>query len=89
MIEKQINVTHEAGIHARPASALVSTTSKFASEVTIIKDNQIANGKSILNILMLAVECGSKLTIKTEGEDEQELMNAIIQLFDNHFEVKN
>ena len=65
------------GLHARPATIAVSVASKFKSDVTISYDGQEVNMKSILNIISLGATPGSMITIKTEGEDEEEALKSI------------
>ena len=65
------------GLHARPATIAVSVASKFKSDVTISFDGQEVNMKSILNIISLGATPGSMITIKTDGEDEEEALDTI------------
>lgn len=85
MTEKQVEVVNRAGIHTRPASAIVKTASKFKSEIHIIRDGFMINGKSIIGVMTLAAEQGSKLTLRIEGEDEEECFAAISELFKSGF----
>ncbi len=86
MIERQVTIKNRAGLHTRPAAALVKTAAKFKSEFTIIKDSFEINGKSIIGVMTLAAEQGSTLSLRFEGEDEEEAMKAIIDLFDKGFD---
>jgi phosphocarrier protein HPr len=72
MVEKQFTITDEAGMHARPASALVGAVSKFKSEITIEHKGKKVNLKSILGVMSLGVPSGSVVTIAADGEDENE-----------------
>lgn len=65
------------GLHARPATIAVSVASKFKSDVTIGFDGQEVNMKSILNIISLGATPGAMITIKTDGEDEEEALETI------------
>ncbi len=85
MIEKELIIKNENGLHARPASLLVKTTGKFRSEIKISKDGYVVNGKSIMGVITLAAEKGSKLKFIIEGEDEEEAMKAIEELIENNF----
>ncbi len=75
MVEKQFTITDEAGMHARPASALVGAVSKFKSEVTIEHKSKKVNLKSILGVMSLGVPSGSVVTIAADGEDENEAID--------------
>lgn len=72
MVEKQFTITDEAGMHARPASALVGAVSKFKSEITIEHKGKKVNLKSILGVMSLGIPSGSVVTIAADGEDENE-----------------
>ncbi|WP_394119985.1 phosphocarrier protein HPr [Planococcus donghaensis] len=72
MVEKQFTITDEAGMHARPASALVGAVSKFKSDITIEHKGKKVNLKSILGVMSLGVPSGSVVTIAADGEDETE-----------------
>lgn len=70
MTEKTITIGNRLGLHARPAAIFVQRASQYKSQVFLIKDGFEANGKSILNVLMLAAEKGTELTLRTQGPDE-------------------
>ena len=67
MIEKTVTIINKAGMHTRPASNIVKIASKFRSDFFIIKNNYSINGKSIIGVMTLAAEQGSKLTLRFEG----------------------
>lgn len=69
--KKEIIVKNRTGLHARPAAVFVQLANKYESDITIIKDDQKVNGKSIMGILMLAAEKGSLITIVAEGDDAE------------------
>ena len=76
-VEKKITIRNETGLHARPAALFVQIANKFESSITIIKDDQTVNGKSIMGILMLAAEKGSRISIIADGKDAEE---AVVEL---------
>lgn len=69
MVEKQFTVTDEAGIHARPASVLVSTANKFTSDINLVHDGKNVNLKSILGVMSLGIGKGAEFKITAEGSD--------------------
>ncbi|MFH1411283.1 MAG: HPr family phosphocarrier protein [Candidatus Omnitrophota bacterium] len=79
---KDIEIKNKTGLHARPAAMFVQVANKYESEITILKDDQEVNGKSIMGILMLAAEKGTKITIIAEGDDApaavEELSNILL-----------
>jgi len=85
MIEREFVLENRVGLHARPAAKLVETSNKFKSRITVSCNGRDANAKSILNILALGAEHGSKITARTEGEDEETAMKAIEDLVANRF----
>ena len=86
MIERQITVRNRSGLHTRPAATLVKTASRFESEFTIIKDEFVINGKSIIGVMTLAAEQGSTLLLRFEGVDEEEAAAAVVDLFERGFD---
>ncbi len=85
MTEKEITVKNRAGIHTRPAAAIVKLSARFKSDVYIIRDGFQINAKSIIGVMTLAAEQGCKLILRTEGEDEGLASEKISELFDNGF----
>ncbi len=85
MVSQNVVVKNEAGLHARPASVLVKTASRFKSEFFIKMYGYSVNGKSILGVMTLAAESGAEMELVFEGEDEQEALEAVVQLFENKF----
>lgn len=85
MVEKQVTVLNQHGVHARPAALIVETAKNFQSSLILKSDNSKANAESIMSVLMLAAIQGTHLTIVAEGSDEEEAANAVAHLFDNHF----
>jgi phosphocarrier protein HPr len=85
MIQQDIEVINTLGLHARPAAQFVKIASLSDSEVFIEKDGVRVNGKSIMGVMMLAAEMGSRLTIIVDGPDEGELMVKLVELFKNKF----
>jgi phosphocarrier protein len=76
-IKKEIIIKNKQGLHARPAAIFVQLANKFDSDITVIKDDEEVNGKSIMGILMLAAEQGAIVSIKAIGPDAEE---AVLEL---------
>jgi phosphocarrier protein len=72
-------------LHARPAAEIVKLAAKYASEITVIRDELEVNGKSIMGVMMLAAECGSTLQLKAEGPDAKEALDALERLIGSKF----
>jgi phosphotransferase system HPr (HPr) family protein len=82
-IKKDLVIKNKTGLHARPAALFVQRANKYESEITIIKDDQEVNGKSIMGILMLAAERGAKVRIIAVGEDAEEAVNDLAEILIN------
>ncbi|MEI8314052.1 MAG: HPr family phosphocarrier protein [Verrucomicrobiota bacterium] len=82
---KQLTVTNRNGIHARPAALFVKVAGKFTSHISVEKDGETINGKSIMGLMMLAAALGSKLTVTTEGADAEAALKALEELFHQKF----
>ena len=85
MVEKDCTVRNKMGLHARPAALIVQTANKFPCEVTLVKDGQNVNGKSIMGVLMLAAAQGTVITVRAEGDEAQGCLDALSALFDKGF----
>lgn len=85
MITKKITVLNKLGIHARPAAQFVRVASRFQADVTVEKEDERVDGKSIMGLMMLAVGCGAEITVTTDGSDEAETMAALEELVAGKF----
>lgn len=87
MPTREFTVTNKLGIHARPAAQFVKTASAFSCEIQVEKDDEQADGKSIMGLMMLAAGHGSILIITTEGEDAEAALEALGNLISRNFEL--
>ncbi len=85
MVEREITIMNKLGLHARPAAQLVQKASMFKSEIKLKRHNLEVNAKSIMGVMMLAAELGSKITIIAEGPDEKEATKAIALIIQSKF----
>ena len=86
MIERDIEIKNKLGLHARAAAKLVHTAARFRSDIKIRKGDEEVDGKSILGILLLAAGRGTTITVKANGDDEAEAVDAIEKLIDAKFD---
>jgi len=86
VIEHEIEIKNKLGLHARAAAKLVHCAARFRSDIKIRKGDEEVDGKSILGILLLAAGRGTMITIKANGEDEAEAVQAIEALIDAKFD---
>ncbi len=85
MAERIVVIVNPLGLHARPAAEFVKMASSYQSEITVQKDGMVVNGKSIMGVMTLAAECGSKLTIRAQGQDAEQALIALVALVENGF----
>ncbi|MHC4392355.1 MAG: HPr family phosphocarrier protein [Planctomycetota bacterium] len=83
--EREVTLKNKYGLHARPATLLAETANGFQCEVVIEKAGQSSNGKSIFELMMLAAEKGTLLTLRATGPDAQEAVTALEALIDGKF----
>nr|KXH70642.1 MAG: hypothetical protein AM324_00925 [Candidatus Thorarchaeota archaeon SMTZ1-83] len=85
MVEADVKITNRLGIHARPATLLVKAAQKFKSRITLLKDDMEVDGKSIMDIMILAAEPDTTITIRADGEDEDEALGALKKIVEDKF----
>lgn len=86
MMTKAFTIKNKLGIHARPAAQFVRTSSRYQSDVTVDRDGEVVDGKSIMGMMMLAVGYGMQIVVTAEGPDEAELMKALEELIERKFD---
>lgn len=77
MEKRNFHIIADTGIHARPATLLVQTASKFTANTTLEYQGKTVNLKSIMGVMSLGVGKGADVTVTAEGEDEADALNAI------------
>jgi phosphocarrier protein HPr len=85
LVEQVVTIQNRLGLHARACSVFVKEAARFASHITVARDGLEVNGKSILGVMMLAAEMGAQVTLRAEGSDEQEALQALVQIVDQKF----
>jgi len=78
--ERQVHIKNADGLHMRPAMQFVDIASKFKCEITVSNGENAVDGKSIMQMSMLAATCGTSLTIRAQGQDCSEAVEALRQL---------
>ena len=89
MIEREVEIVNRLGLHARAAAKLVHAAGGFQSRVTVVKDGEEVDAKSILGILLLAAGQGSEIIIRCDGADEEEALRAVTTLIANRFDEES
>ncbi len=85
-MEKVMTIMNRLGLHARPAALFVQEAGKFKSQIYVVKDGLQVNGKSVMGLMLLAAEKGSRLTIKADGPDAERALEALEKLFARNFD---
>jgi phosphocarrier protein len=85
-VERVVEIVNRAGMHARPAAELVKLAGRFSADIRIEKDGLEVNGKSIMGVLMLAAERGSRLRLTATGADAEDAVEALSSLIGRGFE---
>ncbi|MFM2382442.1 MAG: hypothetical protein RL515_429 [Verrucomicrobiota bacterium] len=84
---REFTVQNRMGIHTRPAAQIVRLANRYPDvEVTVSKDDESVNGKSIMGLMMLAAGLGSKLRFSAKGKDSAALLTEMEALFSRKFD---
>ena len=85
MQTKEVEIINKLGLHARASAKITQLAGSFQSEVWLSRNKLRVNAKSIMGVMMLAANKGSKISIETIGQDETEAMLALVTLIENYF----
>lgn len=85
MIKKTITISNKLGLHARASAKLTKLAGSCPCDVWITRGERRVNAKSIMGVMMLAAGIGSTVTLETDGEQEQQAMDALRALIDDKF----
>ena len=86
MIERSVTIINKLGLHARASSKFVSLASKFHSQIELSRGTKIVNAKIIMGVMMLAAAKDAELSLKIDGDDEAQAMEALTKLIANRFD---
>ena len=82
----QVVISNKLGLHARAAAKLVQLSNQFHSQIVLHKEDERADAKSIMEVLMLAGTKDTRLEIVADGSDEEVALEEVRRLIDNKFE---
>jgi phosphocarrier protein HPr len=85
MQQREVEIVNKLGLHARASAKLTQLAAKFQSEVHIARAGRRVNAKSIMGVMMLAAEHGSSITLRAEGPDAAQALDALATLVGNKF----
>ena len=86
MIEQHLEIINKLGLHARAAAKRVNTAARYSSKTSVEFAGQSADAKSIMSVMMLAASQGSIITLRCEGDDQEQAMAALKELIENYFD---
>lgn len=84
-VVRKLEIKNKLGLHARAAALLVQTVNRFAAQVSVSKDGQTADGRSIMGVLTLAATQGSKIHVEASGDDAERVVKALEKLVEARF----
>ncbi|GAA6142814.1 HPr family phosphocarrier protein [Hydrogenophaga sp. 5NK40-0174] len=85
MIKTTVTISNKLGLHARASAKLTKLAGSHKCEVWLSRADRRVNAKSIMGVMMLAAGIGSNVEIETNGEDEQQAMDALVELINDKF----
>jgi len=85
VITRTYMIKNKFGLHARPSASFVQMASRYRSDIQVEKDGQVADGKSIMDLMMLAAAKGTYITVKAKGEDAIAALDALEMLIEGQF----
>ena len=86
MLQREAEIINKLGLHARASAKLTQVAGRFQANVWVGRNGRRVNAKSIMGVMMLAAAMGSKVTVETDGPDEQQAMDAVTGLIAARFE---
>jgi phosphocarrier protein len=85
MIEKKLIIKNRTGLHARPAAVFVEIADRFEADINLTFDGVTVNAKSIIGVLSLGIGKDDEITLSIDGADEEEAMDALVEIIENQF----
>ena len=84
-LSARVVIPNKRGLHARASAKIVEAAARFQADVTIVKDGQRVNARSIMGLMMLAASMGSQIDLEAEGPDADAAMTAMLALIEAKF----
>ena len=85
MLKREIKIVNKLGLHARASAKLTQLAARYPCEVSLTRNGRKVNAKSIMGVMMLAANKGSKIVLETEGADEAVAIDALAALIADKF----
>ena len=85
MIQREVTITNNIGLHARPATFFIQKANTFKSSIWVEKDDRRVNAKSLLGVLSMGIAKGMTVTLIADGQDELNAVDALVELVQTGF----
>ena len=85
MIQREVTITNNSGLHARPATFFIQKANTYRSGVWVVKDARKVSAKSLLGVLSIGIAKGMTITLIADGEDENAAINGLVELIESGF----
>jgi phosphocarrier protein len=86
MLQREAEIVNKLGLHARASAKLTQAAGQYQSNVWLSRNGRRVNAKSIMGVMMLAAPQGSRIMVETDGPDEDQAMQAVLQLIARRFD---
>ena len=84
MYSREVTITNDVGLHARPATFFIQKANEYKSSIWVEREMQRINAKSLLGVLSLGIIKGTTIKIDADGVDEEKAVDALVDLIENH-----
>jgi len=88
-VQREVRITNELGLHARPAARFVKRANKFRSEIWVVKEGKRYSATSLIEILRANLDCGATATLEAHGVDANEAIDELEKLLAEFHEKDN
>lgn len=85
MIQREVTITNNSGLHARPATFFIQKANTYRSGVWVVKDDRKVSAKSLLGVLSIGIAKGMTITLVADGDDEEAAINGLVELIESGF----
>lgn len=85
MLTENVTIINKLGLHARAAALFANTAARFGSQIKVGLHGKMIDAKSVMSLMLLAANQGTTITLQAQGSDQDEAMQAIIELINNRF----
>ncbi|GAB3094149.1 HPr family phosphocarrier protein [Aestuariicella hydrocarbonica] len=86
MLTQTVTIVNKLGLHARAAALFASTAARYSSQIQVGLNGKKVDAKSVMSLMLLAANQGTEISLQAEGPDQQEALNAIVELINNRFD---